>query len=125
MPERQIILSPVPQRRRRRPRRSATEGRALLSGWASSGLSQAAYARQVGIAAQRIDYWRRRLAAPKVSLPCASGFVEITPVAGRLASRSRVLVVEISNAVRIRVEDGFDPAMLRLVVRTLVMDTPC
>ena len=114
--------SSFPQRKRR----GEVAGRALVAAWQASGLSQAAFARRSGVSEQRLSYWRLRL--PRITKP--GGFVEI-PAPAATAAKAVVIpahddemVVELGRELRVRVGRGFDPALLRAVVSTL-MDQAC
>ena len=110
-----------------RLRRGESAGRALVREWTASGLSQAAFARRRGISAQRLGYWRFRLrqllpeTAPKDSI-----FVEIPQVTSPAPIGIDHLFVEFRDGFRVRVERGFDPALLRAIVAALKdAVTPC
>jgi hypothetical protein len=105
----------------RRERRGEVAGRALVSAWQASGLPQAAFARRRGVSAQRLSYWRLRL-VPRGKLGGAgrgAGFVEIPPAAPAASIGRSLLIVEVGDGVRIHVERGFDPVVLRAVVAAL------
>ncbi len=117
----ECALKPSPEER----------GRALVEDWLRSGLSQIAYARHHRIGAQRVSYWKRRLerAKPTTARTPASAvttdFVQITvPMTSSPASRvpqpGSPLEILLSCGAVVRVITGVDPALLRLVVSTLV-----
>ena len=110
----------------RRERRSEAAGRALVAAWQSSGLSQAAFARRRGVSAQRLSYWRLRLEPRrKAGDPfSAAGFVEITPAAPTASTERTIVIVEVGVGVRVHVERGFDPRLLRAVVSALAAPAP-
>lgn len=105
------VLSPA-----ERLRRSEEAGRALVSGWETSGMTMRAYAQQVGVRAQRLSYWRLRLRRPGVPAAADTDFVEITP---RVVPSHLGVVVELPGGVYLRIEAGFDPQVLRAVVTAL------
>lgn len=107
----------------RRVRRGEAAGRALVSAWQASGLSQAAFARRARISAQRLGYWRLRVAGP--AAPAASGFVEIPSAPAPRATGSGGVIVEVPGSLRVLVGPGFDPALLRSVVQALMAVAPC
>lgn len=103
-------------------------GRALVEAWRASGLSGAAFCRSRSLRPQRLHYWRERLGYPikilrTTHLPTtvpssvvpASGFVQM--VVGATPSTTDVEIV-VGGAL-IRVQPGFDPALLRAVVSAL------
>lgn len=110
-----------------RLRRGESSGRALVRDWKASGLSQAAFARRRGISAQRLGYWRLRLGQlPPEAAPTDSIFVEIPEVTSFGPAGIGHVVVELRDGVRVRVERGFDPELLRAVVASLLAAvTPC
>ena len=87
------------------------EGRALVDSWKSSGQSPAAFCRASGMAAWKLAYWR------SVTETCSSvgvGFVELA------ADRhGRGLELHLRGGLRIAIEAGFDPVVLRAVVEAL------
>ena len=93
-------------------------GRQLLDDWQASGLSMAAYARQHGIGAHRIKYWRTYYAEDKP----ASAFVPVVAVSSPQpqadASAAR-LTITCGAGVRIEVTTGCDVAWLASVVSAL------
>ena len=109
-----------------RERRGEVAGRALVAAWQASGLPQAAFARRRGVSAQRLSYWRLRLAPlGKPGRPSDEvGFVEI-PTTASSASIGRPLVnVEVGSGIRVQVGHGFDPLLLRAVVLALASPVP-
>jgi hypothetical protein len=92
--------------------RDESERRAEVLRWRSSGLSATRYCATHGISLQSLRRWRLEVdAVPAL----ARKFVRVelaraTPVGG--------LTVEV-GAARVRVENGFDAALLRSVVRAL------
>lgn len=103
-------------------------GRALVEAWRASGLSGAAFCRSRNLRPQRLHYWRERLGypikiqrtthvpttAPSSVVP-SSGFVQM--VVGATSSTTDVEIVV--GGAAIRVQPGFDPALLRAVVAAL------
>jgi hypothetical protein len=100
-------------------------GRALVEAWQASGLSGAAFCRQHQLRPQRLHYWRERLGYPiKVvdaarrttvaSSSVVGGFVEMV-----VSSPPTTDVAIVIGGAVIRVQAGFDPAVLRAVVATL------
>jgi hypothetical protein len=94
----------------RHRRFTAEEGAALIAEWhqCSAGESQAAFCqrRQIGLLVLR--YWLGRGAASS-----SGGFVQV-------ATAPRVVGLDaVIGAVRLRIEPGFDPELLRAVVSCL------
>lgn len=92
-----------------RPRRTLAQRAALVQQWKDSGLSALAFANKHGFAPANLARWAAHLPTrPERALT----FV-------RLETAPRApLVVEV-GAARLRVEPGFDPALLRAVVSAL------
>ncbi len=114
----------------------AIRGQALIDDWRRSGLSRSAYAHQHQVGAHLLTYWSKRLLGP-VPVPAgtAVSVAKITdsvqvPIAGPRAvaappaAPTSSLEIRLSCGALIRVASGVDPALLRLVVRTLE-ESPC
>jgi hypothetical protein len=95
------------------PRRTLAQRAALVQQWRASGLSALAFARRHGFAPQNLPRWAARL---DTSSP-APASAALTFV--RLETAPRALLVVEVGAARVRVEPGFDPALLRAVVVAL------
>ena len=113
----------------RRERRGEAAGRALVAAWQASGLPQAAFARRRGVSAQRLSYWRLRLAPlRKPGRPIdEAGFVEIPTTASSASSASSgclLVHVEMGGGIRVQVGHRFDPVLLRAVVSALASPVP-
>jgi hypothetical protein len=94
------------------PRHTLAQRAALVHQWKASGLSALAFARRHGFSPANLPRWAARLDSSPAPAPAALTFV-------RLETTPRVpLVVEVGS-VRVRVEPGFDPALLRAVVSAL------
>ena len=98
---------------------SQLEARALLAAHGRSGLSLAAFARQKGVSAARLMWWRSRL---RHTSPRASLAVRLLPVTikdgaeGPLQGR---LEIVLRGGHVIRVTGGVDPEVLAQAVRVL------
>ena len=91
---------------------SLTDRIAHVGAWESSGLSQAAYCRQAGLAYHLLRDWARRdVAAREVS----SGFVEVRrPPSGALA------VLALSGGARLEFAAQADPAWAGRIITTVL-----
>ncbi len=91
---------------------SITDRTAHVAAWESSGLNQAAYCRQAGLAYHLLRDWvRRRSAAQAVS----SGFVEMRrPSAGALA------VLALPGGARLEFAAHADPMWASQVITSVV-----
>jgi hypothetical protein len=95
-------------------RRTAEEWRGIIEQWQKSGLSAAAFARAHGLRTATFDRWRAAIA--KAPVPPDVSFVRL-----EVARPVAPLVVELGGA-RIRLERGFDAALLREVLAALAGD---
>lgn len=86
------------------------EGCALVDCWKSSGQSPAAFCRASGVAAWKLAYWRSVTGRPSAT----SGFVRVESVAP-----GGGLELHLRDGLRIAIEAGFDPVVLRAVVEAL------
>ena len=103
-------------------------GRALVEAWRSSGLSGAAFCRLRNLRPQRLHYWRERLGYPirvvgeprepsVAAVPVTDGFVQV--VVGDDAPSPTTYVDIVVGGASIRLQPGFDGALLRAVVDAL------
>jgi hypothetical protein len=90
--------------------RSAGEWQREVEAWRASGGSAGAFAKSRGYSASSLIRWGER--TPKQS------FVRLEVVPSAKVAASSALVVEVGGAT-IRVEQGFDAALLRDVVGAL------
>jgi len=85
---------------------------AHVAAWESSGLSQAAYCRQAGLAYHLLRDWVRRRSAEQ---ELSSGFVEVRrPAAGVLA------VLTLSGGARLEFTAQADPTWAAQVITSVV-----
>lgn len=85
---------------------TAEQARRVLEAWEESGESGSAYARSIGVVAQRLFWWRRRLAEGEA--PRAAKATTLVPVTIRGASvmaSSAPVVVTTATGVSIEVND--------------------
>lgn len=86
------------------------EGCALVDSWKSSGQSPSAFCRASGVAAWKLAYWRSVTGRPSAT----AGFVPV-----EAAAAGRGLELHLRGGLRIAIEAGFDPVVLRAVVEAL------
>ena len=86
------------------------EGCALVDSWKSSGQSLAGFCRASGVAAWKLANWRSVTGRPSAG----SGFVQV-----EAAGSGRGLELHLRGGLRIAIEAGFDPVVLRAVVEAL------
>lgn len=101
---------------------TAAEASRILKGWRASGLSMSAFGRQFGLAAQRLGWWKKRLAdwgegdavssAPQLVPAVVRGAEELTGTAA-VAIRLRGVVLEVADPRAV------EPAWIAAVVGTL------
>jgi len=84
------------------------EGRAALALWRRSGQPLATWARAVGLARRRLEYWARRL-------PGAGTGIALAPVTV-VGSPAGALVIELRSGRAVRIEGGFDDDALARVI---------
>lgn len=102
------------------------ENKALRASWVkrlarmkSSGLSGVAWCAREGVSYHKFRYWRDRIGTPaKVAAPTTPTWLELSPACELPGSASDGLVIRIGEAV-IELRRGFDPELLREVVRAL------
>ena len=94
--------------------KTATEWFELVDAWENSQQRAAEWCRDQGIGYQSFLHWRRRREAERRELPLSAGrgFCEVLP------QSAPVLTAEV-NGVRILMERGFDPELLREVIAAL------
>ncbi len=96
-------------------KRTLRQGRALIRSWRRSGLTAAAFARQIGVHPNRITFWKRRLAlvdqpAPP---PQPTAFIQI-PDVGRGAAMAvpetafaaQTIEAVLPNSIRLTIHPG-------------------
>ena len=86
------------------------EGCALVDSWKLSGQSLSAFCRASGVAAWKLAYWRSVTGRSSAG----SGFVQV-----EAAAAGRGLELHLRGGLRIAIEAGFDPVVLRAVVEAL------
>lgn len=91
-----------------------------LEDWCSSGLSQAEYCRRSGIRPKSFAYWKKKEGKKKEEESHSDvRFIPVSiPRRESVEKESRVKVI-LKGGYEIEVRDGFTPATLRAVVRTL------
>ena len=87
------------------------EGCALVDSWKLSGQSLAGFCRASGVAAWKLTYWR---SVTQARSSAGSGFVQV-----KAAAAGRGLELHLRDGLRIAIEAGFDPVVLRAVVEAL------
>ena len=87
------------------------EGCALVDSWKLSGQSLAGFCRASGVAAWKLAYWR---SVTQARSSAGSGFVQV-----EAAAAGRGLELRLRGGLRIAIEAGFDPVVLRAVVEAL------
>ena len=87
------------------------EGCALVDSWKLSGQSLSAFCRASGVTAWKLAYWR---SVTQARSSADSGFVQV-----EAAGPGRGLELHLRGGVRIAIEVGFDPVVLRAVVEAL------
>lgn len=96
-------------RKRRWTQWTETEARTALDDWRASGLGAHAFAKQRGVSAHRLTYWRQRLAP---SSPLA-----FVPVLAPTRGDARIEIVR--EGVVLRLRESIEPAVLARIVDAL------
>lgn len=108
-------------------KRTFRQGRALIRSWRQSGLSAAAFARQIGVHPNRITFWKRRLAlAEQLATPAQpTAFIQIpdaSPGAAVAVSESAPpaqIEAVLPNGIRLTIHPGTAMPHLVAVVGAL------
>jgi hypothetical protein len=90
--------------------------RARVHAWEASDLSVVAFARRHGLSASALRYWTSRRKRP--AAPQFLRLVAKAPTTTPAPAAPPPLVIEVGRA-RVLVTSGFDPSLLRDVVRAL------
>ena len=86
-----------------------------IAGWEASGLSQAAFCREKGIALHKFKYWRTKLTLPKSAI-----FAEIPIIKeGCGPDFGHTLLVRVGDRYAVEVPEGFSPDLLGRLIQTL------
>jgi hypothetical protein len=89
--------------------------RERVDAWRSSGLTAAQFAAQNGFSTSALTGWSSKLRHRPAPRPSAPAFVAVVH---KDPAPARELVVEVAGA-RVRVTQGFAPALLAAVVRAI------
>jgi transposase-like protein len=85
---------------RRQDRWTAAYARTVLDEWKSSGESSTAFARRLGVSAQRLLWWRARLAEAE-----SGGRSSLVPVVVRATASACPILVTTPTGVRIEINE--------------------
>lgn len=98
------------------------DGRVAVDAWRGSGLTLAGFARQHGLSAQRVRWWRDRLDGDASFAPLSPATivpVTVVETAPRTSSPASMMEVVLASGHIVRVGVDFDAAALEKLVRTL------
>ena len=110
-------------------KRTLRQGRALIRSWRQSGLSAAAFARQIGVHPNRITFWKRRLAlVDQPATPAQlTAFIQIPEVGNRAAVAvpetafvTQTIEAVLPNGIRLTIHPGTAMPHLVAVVGALL-----
>lgn len=90
----------------------------MLSKWETSGLSQIEFCRQNDLNRHRFYYWKRRIKKCDMSIPLVQ-LGGLSSLSGKYFSDGAALGLIIDKRFRIEICDGFNPATLEQIIRTL------
>jgi transposase-like protein len=93
------------------------EMRRLLARHERSGLTLSEFGRREGLVPATLYWWRRRLRDAESAAPPAVSFTEVRTVAAAAAERGFEVVLD--GGTTVRVPERFDPASLRVLLKTL------
>ena len=107
-------------------KRTLCHGRALIRSWRLSGLTAAAFARQIGVHPNRITFWKRRLAlVDQLATPAqTTAFIQIpdaSPGAAVLETALSAQTIEavLPNGIRLNIHPSTAMPHLVAVVGAL------
>ena len=111
-------------------KRTLRQGRALIRSWRQSGMSAAAFARQIGVHPNRITFWKRRLALVDQPAACAqpTAFIQIPNAAAdatgtspvpETAHSAQTIEAVLPNGIRLTIQPGTAMPHLVAVVGAL------
>jgi hypothetical protein len=97
------------------------EMRRLLAAQRRSGLSLVDFARQRGLRANTLSWWRHRLRGGDGDSECASAgpFIEVSPVRKVEAAQAGVFEVVLEDGKVVRVPERFEEGALRRLLAVL------
>lgn len=99
---------------------SEAEARGVLAAYRVSGLSLRAFARQTGLSARRVRWWRERMVAPPAA---GAAFLPVEVVPAK-ATAVPALEVVVGGGHVVRVPRDFDAATLTRLLAVLA-GPPC
>jgi len=101
------------------------DGRAVIEAWRRSGLPLATFARQHGLGATRVRWWRNRLDERAPQPPSAPvGLIPVTVVGTSIAvTKPPTMEIVLASGHVVRVRDDFNAEALVKLVR--VLETSC
>ena len=98
--------------------RTPEQRRDLVRSWTQSGLSAKQFATSRGLSESSLFRWKSEQMPAPAGVTSTAPRVDFVRLVQRTPAAPRGLVVEIADA-RVRVESGFDPALLASVVAAL------
>jgi hypothetical protein len=90
----------------------------MLSKWETSGLSQIEFCRQNDLNRHRFYYWKRRIKKCTMSIPLVQ-LGGLPSFSGKNFPETPKLGLNIDGRFRIEICNGFNPATLEQLIRTL------
>jgi len=98
--------------------RTPEQRRDLVRSWTQSGLSAKQFATSRGLSESSLFRWKAEQSPAPAGVTAVAPRVDFVRLVQRTPTAPRGLVVEVEGA-RVRVEAGFDPALLASVVAAL------
>ena len=90
-----------------------------IEGWKSSGLSQVEFCRQNDLSRVQFTYWKRKLLKKSDSVTFFQVLGKSLGSEGLLVNHQAPLKLIIDSRYKIEIGDGFSPATLSVLIRTL------
>ena len=87
-----------------------------IQAWHASGKTLSSWARERGLSRDALEYWKRRLAAPKSA---ALALIPVHPAAAALPAGSGAPIELVIGAARLILAAGFDAQSLSRVLDVL------
>jgi len=105
--------------------------RKRVGSWSRSGLSQAAFCRQQGLAPADFSWWKHELArrdglsAASAVQPGSESLPQFVPLQVTVANTRGGCALELRDGRRLQIEDGTDPRWVAALAAALEGGAPC
>ena len=105
--------------------------RKRVGAWSRSGLSQAAYCRQQGLAPADFSWWKHELArrdglaAASPAQPSSERLPQFVPLQVTAVNTRGACALELRNGRRLQIDSGTDPRWVAELAAALEDNAPC